>query len=413
MPMTRPASAGPTTRPRFHCALERAIAPTRSSRGTRSGSTDWYAGNPIALAHPLANTIRVTTAALGDPPAVSTVRSAANAIWMVVVVRSSALRGKRSARAPPTGPSSPPGTNAAAATSPVHPASPVRVVTYTPMANASICVPTLERNAPVQNAANTRWRNGAKGLVIGGPSRDREPYPRASAGEVLRARDEDRHDHERGPRRPVPAVGGDLCRAPPAGGGPQHLERARPQGDVRRVVAERLAPQIGLDAERAMACVAVESAHVVRHPVTADVDRGGVAGARGADRVPDVVLVGHRVAHHLPGDGTEARDHRLHLRAGLAPLVEERDGRQVASGRDLRLGPCVARDALEPAREDVGGDTDEVRENVVHAPFGGRGRHDRTLLRRGRAKKGVDANAQVAVRLGEVGHRVGRRGHRS
>ena len=38
-PMTMPASAGPITRPRFHCADDNATAPGRSSRGTRSGSS--------------------------------------------------------------------------------------------------------------------------------------------------------------------------------------------------------------------------------------------------------------------------------------------------------------------------------------------------------------------------------------
>ena len=39
------------TRPRFHCAEPSAIAPGRSSTGTRSGIIAWYAGKPIAAAH--------------------------------------------------------------------------------------------------------------------------------------------------------------------------------------------------------------------------------------------------------------------------------------------------------------------------------------------------------------------------
>src|SRR4051812_2761012 len=118
-----------------------------------------------------------------------------------------------------------------------------------PTPTVSIHVPMLERNAPVQNAANTRCRNGAKGLVMGGPSRDREPYPWGSAGEVLGPRGEDRHHDDLGPGRSVPVVGLDLRGAAPAGGGAQHLERARPQRDRGRVVAEGLAPQVRLDAE--------------------------------------------------------------------------------------------------------------------------------------------------------------------
>ena len=38
---TSPASAGPTTRPRFHWADDREMAPSRSSLGTRSGRMAW------------------------------------------------------------------------------------------------------------------------------------------------------------------------------------------------------------------------------------------------------------------------------------------------------------------------------------------------------------------------------------
>ena len=76
MLMTTPASAGPTTRPRFHCAEESATAPTRSSWGTRSGSTAWYAGKPIAWVHPAANTMSVTIPGPGLPVAARSVERA-------------------------------------------------------------------------------------------------------------------------------------------------------------------------------------------------------------------------------------------------------------------------------------------------------------------------------------------------
>ena len=60
MSITIPASAGPMTRPRFHCAAPSATAPASSSRGTRSGMSDWYAGKPTAPAQPDASTISVT-----------------------------------------------------------------------------------------------------------------------------------------------------------------------------------------------------------------------------------------------------------------------------------------------------------------------------------------------------------------
>ena len=66
-PMTMPASAGPTMRPRFHCADDRPTAPTTSSAGTRSGRIAWYDGNPIAFVQPAANTISVTSPGDGSP----------------------------------------------------------------------------------------------------------------------------------------------------------------------------------------------------------------------------------------------------------------------------------------------------------------------------------------------------------
>ena len=69
-------STGPTTaRPR----------PGRSSRGTRSGSIDWKAGKPMALAHPAPSTISVTRPGLGSPRLATNVSSAANRIWNDVV----------------------------------------------------------------------------------------------------------------------------------------------------------------------------------------------------------------------------------------------------------------------------------------------------------------------------------------
>ena len=65
------------------------------------------------------------------------------------------MRGIRSASAPPTGPSTAPGTKPAAATRPVQPELSVFAVTWMPTPTVSIHVPMFERNAPVQKTANT------------------------------------------------------------------------------------------------------------------------------------------------------------------------------------------------------------------------------------------------------------------
>ena len=149
--MTSPASAGPITRPRFHCADESATAPGTSSRGTRSGSIAWNAGKPMALAQPAPSTSSVTSPGLGSPTLAARVSSPANRIWNDVVASRSVRRGRRSASAPPSGASSAVGTNPAAATSPAQPAWPVAVVTRMPTPTASIHVPMFETKAPAQS----------------------------------------------------------------------------------------------------------------------------------------------------------------------------------------------------------------------------------------------------------------------
>ena len=53
------------------------------------------------------------------------------------------------------------GTKPAAATSPVHPALPVAVVTRMPTPTVSIQVPMFETKAPAHSSAKRRCRNGA------------------------------------------------------------------------------------------------------------------------------------------------------------------------------------------------------------------------------------------------------------
>ena len=91
--ITMPAIAGPITRPRLYCADESAIAPGRSSRGTRSGSIDWNEGNPSAAATPFPSAISVIVGADGWPTMKSTVSNAARPVWNTLVRMSSRRRG--------------------------------------------------------------------------------------------------------------------------------------------------------------------------------------------------------------------------------------------------------------------------------------------------------------------------------
>jgi hypothetical protein len=123
--ITMPAMAGPTTRPRLYCADESAIAPARSSTGTRSGNSAWNAGKPSAAAMPFPSAMNVRVTGDGLPTTNNTVSSVASAVWKRFVEISSHFRGKRSASAPPSGLKNAIGTNAAAATVPVQAACPV------------------------------------------------------------------------------------------------------------------------------------------------------------------------------------------------------------------------------------------------------------------------------------------------
>src|SRR5215472_11997650 len=69
-------------------------------------------------------------------------------------------RGRRSARAPPTGDSSPIGRKAPAATRTAQLAWPVREMTRAPTATVCIQVPTLDTRLAVHRTAKLRWRNG-------------------------------------------------------------------------------------------------------------------------------------------------------------------------------------------------------------------------------------------------------------
>ena len=114
------ASAGATTRARFHCAVDNPMAATSWSAGTRSGSIDWNAGKPMALAQPVRNEMRAMIAGAPWWVATTVVMIAASTSETPVDPISSRRRLTRSASTPPTGPSSATGRNPRAATVPFH-----------------------------------------------------------------------------------------------------------------------------------------------------------------------------------------------------------------------------------------------------------------------------------------------------
>ena len=115
---------------------------------------------PSAVMHPPRNTSTVTAPGPATSSPTSTASSAANTVSPTVVSSSHLRRSTRSAMAPPTGDSKPMGTNAAAATSPVHLAWPVTSVTKTPTATVCIHEPMLETSAAPHTRAKFRWRRG-------------------------------------------------------------------------------------------------------------------------------------------------------------------------------------------------------------------------------------------------------------
>ena len=84
--------------------------------------SDWYEGNPSAPAHPDASTMSVTAHGGVAWNAAIVVSAPASIVCTAVVASNSVRRGRRSASAPPNGPTNAFGMNAAAATMPVQPA---------------------------------------------------------------------------------------------------------------------------------------------------------------------------------------------------------------------------------------------------------------------------------------------------
>ncbi len=120
---------GPTMRPRLYCADESAIAPGRSSTGTRSGRIAWNDGKPSPAQMPFPKAMSARIGADGWPTTNSTVSRVARPVCTMVVAINSSLRGRRSASAPPIGPKNAMGTKPAAAIVPVQAAWPVCFVT--------------------------------------------------------------------------------------------------------------------------------------------------------------------------------------------------------------------------------------------------------------------------------------------
>ena len=141
---TAAASAGPTTRPKFHCAELSETAPSRSSAGTSSGRREATNGMLVAVTQPATSTTAVTRPGDAWPVAVRTASKVARAASMRLAATRNRRRSRRSASAPPTGDSTPVGRKAAAATSAAHRLLPVTTATREPTATICIHVPTLE-----------------------------------------------------------------------------------------------------------------------------------------------------------------------------------------------------------------------------------------------------------------------------
>ena len=64
-----------------------------------------------------------------------------------------------------------------------------------------------------------------------------------------------------------------------------------------------------------------------------------------------------------------SREHRFECRSPLVPLGEHPVERVIAASLNLGRGPLVRRHTVEPAVDDVVGDTDEMCQQVVHRPL--------------------------------------------
>ena len=122
-----PAMAGPMTRLRFTWVELREMAPGRSVRPTRLGSTALHAGRLRALPMPMANTQANSAHRDGSPPnptmAARTKEKIACSIWRVI---RSSRRSNRSAKSPPNSPRSSRGPSWAKVSSPTKALEPVR-----------------------------------------------------------------------------------------------------------------------------------------------------------------------------------------------------------------------------------------------------------------------------------------------
>ena len=346
--MTNPASAGPITRPRFHCADDSATAPGTSSRGTRSGSIAWNAGKPIAFAQPGAehdqrHQARARVAQAGDEGQQRGEHDLERRAWRAAAcggapgrrARRRAVRATRSAGSP------------AAATSPVQPALPVAVVTRMPTPIVSIQVPMFDTNAPAQSSANRRCRNGANALerstVADGTRLLHERSGRAT----------NRVEHEViGCERAVPVVRRDLLEAAAPGERANELEVVDAQRRHRLARAERRRWRRRRSTHERAAVRRGRAAHRGTGPtkpklsITASDSRA--PGAPSAPRTScswvtasDSELA--RRAAELPG-------HLLDDGPVLVPLGQELVDAAAAPGVDLGVGPRVGPDAVEVAR---------------------------------------------------------------
>ena len=162
IPISTPATAGPTIRAALKIAELRATALPMSSRPTISMTKAWRVGMSIALVQPRMNAIRITCQTWISWVSVRTARTTASPIAIVWVAMRVRRLGRLSATMPPNRPKTSTGANCAAVTTPSQNGSPVNVRTSQSSAMFCIQVPTREMSWPDQKILKLRWRRALR-----------------------------------------------------------------------------------------------------------------------------------------------------------------------------------------------------------------------------------------------------------
>src|SRR5581483_7263208 len=152
----------------------------------------------------------------------------------------------------------------------------------------------------------------------------------------------ERTERERGQHRVHLALPGhrpQLLKAAPSCHRAEHVEGGAVHRDGRVVVAGEVLAVAHHKDRRAVARRRTSKA--LHDEAESDAHRVAVAGARLAEREPDVVLVGHDVSDRLVPRGADAVEQVLERGCLLAPGLEDCRDRYTAAALDLRRGPWI------------------------------------------------------------------------